>query len=199
MDDNAKRDLVLYKRMKAGDDSARDALILNSRDLVEYHARKITFNAYVYDDLKSEGYLELIKCVDRWEFQGKEFKAYATKCVKFSMWVYLNRKYKFFNGIQTDDMIYIDHESCNFDDIIQLNYIDDAYNNVDCDQIYEYISDVLTKRQKEIMNLSYFDGLGPTEIAKKLGINTSNVTTTMKDARKRIQDNFDPQKLGIGV
>ena len=197
MDDNVERDLLLYDRMKAGDDAARDTLIVNSMDLVDYHANNIAYNKDVYDELMSEGFVQLIKCVDNWEFREKEFKAYATKGVKFAMWRFMKRKYKFFSMVDKENMLYIDREGCDFVNLVEMRHFDDSYDYVDYDQIYEYISDVLTKRQKQIMNLSYFEGLGPTEIAKRLGIKTNNVTTTMKNARKKLQDNFDKEELGI--
>ncbi len=53
--------------------------------------------------------------------------------------------------------------------------------------LYEAIDEDLTKRQKEMIQMYYFDDMVMHEIANELGVTKGNVSTTIKRGLNRIK------------
>ena len=52
----------------------------------------------------------------------------------------------------------------------------------------DVIKNELTPRQREVINMRFFDGLSGNEIAGKLGLDHSTVSRTLARARKNVYD-----------
>ena len=187
----------LYDRKQAGDETARDELILSIRYLVEYHAAYIASNKHMFDELVSEGNVELVKCVDRWEFRGKQIDTYAYQCIKLAMWRYLSRHEKMFKKVDNDKILRIDDQETGLIDSIELGFSDKPELSFENKQIFDIVCKILTPHQKQIMKLLYEKDMRPFEIAKVMNIGLGSINTTLGNARKRIRNAFTKQQFGL--
>lgn len=74
-----KEELELFKRMEEGDNEAREKIILSNLKLVHSFAKKYRGRGLDYLDLIQEGYIGLIKAVDRFDWRREnKFSTYAT-------------------------------------------------------------------------------------------------------------------------
>lgn len=86
------KEAALWERMAAGDDAAREELILAYRPLVFWLAQKFKVPYALYGDLVQEGMLALIKGVDKFDLsRNNKFITYAYYRVKGQMINYLQR------------------------------------------------------------------------------------------------------------
>ena len=81
-----------FNRMKAGDQSARDELIMHNMRLVTRIAKKYSAPVSDYEDFVQTGAVGLIKAVDTFnDSHGAKFGAYASKCIANEMRMYLRK------------------------------------------------------------------------------------------------------------
>jgi RNA polymerase sigma-B factor len=81
-DPRTDRELVLAHR-EAGDDSAREALILRYSGLARAIARRFARRGMAHDDVLQSGYLGLIQAVDRYDpARGVPLQAYAARTIE---------------------------------------------------------------------------------------------------------------------
>src|SRR3954464_6819470 len=81
-DPRSDRELVLAHR-EAGDDSAREALILRYSGLARAIARRFARRGMAHDDVLQSGYLGLIQAVDRYDpARGVPLQAYAARTIE---------------------------------------------------------------------------------------------------------------------
>lgn len=52
------------------------------------------------------------------------------------------------------------------------------------------ISEELTERQRELVEMYYLEGMSMTEIAHRLGLSPSSVSRTLKRGRERLRKHF---------
>ena len=187
-----EKDEELYHRMKQGDESARDELILSVQHVVTFHARNMAFNDNIYEDLVGEGNLAVVTCVDKWEFQKKPFMNYAWAWVRISMLKYLQKKNRMFRD-KNPEIIYIDNEEINEPEML----FHDEHKQMEYDNLYNVIYDILSEREKQIVNLIYFEELNMYEIAERLNIKYQTVASLLSNLRKRIKKRFNKKDLGL--
>ena len=86
-----ERNAELLKAHKAGDPAARELLILENSGLVSAIAKRYTFNnKYEFDDLRQEGYIGLIKAIDKFDPSHEvTFAHYASYRIKQSILRYI--------------------------------------------------------------------------------------------------------------
>ena len=77
-----ERTKQLFARYKAGDEDAREQLVMNNLNLVRFIAAKFKNRGEPLDDLIQVGTIGLIKAIDRFEPErGLEFTTYATPTI----------------------------------------------------------------------------------------------------------------------
>ena len=80
----------LYEKMKDGDELARDDLIMGHKYLVLKKATE--YSAYAsYEDLVQEGFIGLIRAVDKYDLNRARLRSYAPKSIQQQMLRYLNK------------------------------------------------------------------------------------------------------------
>jgi RNA polymerase sigma factor (sigma-70 family) len=86
-----ERNAELLKAHKAGDPAARELLIVENARLVSSIAGRYTFNnKYEFDDLRQEGYIGLIKAIDKFDPSHEvTFAHYASYWIKQSILRYI--------------------------------------------------------------------------------------------------------------
>lgn len=77
-----KEESECIKEIAAGNDQARDKLIIHNLRLVAYIVNKNYPDARDPDDLVSIGTIGLIRAVETFDFRkGNQFSTYASKCI----------------------------------------------------------------------------------------------------------------------
>lgn len=95
-------------------------------------------------------------------------------------------------GGKTDKMRRVSMDALEFDKkISELSFDENAETNAELVEkvkksMLKVIKNELTPRQKEIIMLYYYERLGISEIAERLGVVPSTVSRTIKRAREKI-------------
>jgi len=169
IDNNFNED-ELWRSTEAGDDSARETIIVAYRPLVFWLAGKFNVNKSVKQDLIQEGMLALINSVDRFEYErGIKFSTFAWHRIRGQMINMLERsEYK--APVPIPDEI-IDH---------WMTPVYDEDNEIW--MCVEESIKKLPKRESEIISAIFKDGKEPKEIASELGLDVSHVYRLRRNA-----------------
>lgn len=85
-----EQEIELYEKMKEGDELARDDLIVGHKYLVFRTANE--YSSYgSYDDLVQEGFVGLIRSVDKYDVNIARLRTYALPAIRQEMLRFLNR------------------------------------------------------------------------------------------------------------
>lgn len=88
-----EEELLLWQRCKAGDENAREVLILQYRPLVFWFVRRFQVGRSSFPDLVQEGMMALIEAVDRFDpTKGNRFSTYAYYRIRGHMVNFLQRR-----------------------------------------------------------------------------------------------------------
>lgn len=183
-----------FKQMAAGDQSARDRLIISNMRLVTHYAKRYSAPATDYDDFVQTGAIGLIKAVDSFDpSHGAKFGVYASRCILNEMNMYLRKL------VSTKYVVtYLQQPVGNGIDALLLDVIpDDNYIEEDVDnrcQVNEIfkIIDNLPPKNRTIVCMYYgLEGKrkhSQVSIAKALGTSQSNVSKTVTMAIEHIRN-----------
>lgn len=184
-----------FMKMKNGDASARNELIIRNLRLVAHIIKKYYTNYDEQEDLISIGTIGLIKAIDTYDVEnGTRFATYAGKCLQNEILMHFRAQKKLACESSIDDTIEIDKDGnpLTYIDIISVD--DNIIEQIDLKSKKEMIEfaveKLLDKREKSIIRLRY--GLNNTkpitqrEVATKLGISRSYVSRIEKSALEKI-------------
>lgn len=184
-----------FIKMKNGDASARNELIIRNLRLVAHIIKKYYTNYDEQEDLISIGTIGLIKAIDTYDVDnGTRFATYAGKCLQNEILMHFRAQKKLACESSIDDTIEIDKDGnpLTYIDIISVD--DNIIEQIDLKSKKEMIEfaveKLLDKREKSIIQLRY--GLNNTkpitqrEVATKLGISRSYVSRIEKSALEKI-------------
>lgn len=90
--DSQEKDLILLKRISAGDERSKEEIIAKYIPMVAYICRNYYGGFLDYNDFKQEGLIALLKAID--EYQPQNFK------IKFSSFAYICVTRKLFNVLR---------------------------------------------------------------------------------------------------
>ena len=184
-------EVVLFERMKNGDEAARDKIIEHNLRLVSHIIRKYYSSYENPDELLSIGSLGLIKAVDSFKNNfGTRFATYGAKCVQNEILMFFRSKKKRGLEVSINDTIDVDKDGnpLTYLDIISTDDSIDAELDlkVHINKIRELTDTVLNEREREIVVLRYgLKGYQPRtqrEVARYLGISRSYVSRIEKKA-----------------
>ncbi len=193
----AEEEQDCFLRAEAGDEDARQKLILHNLRLVSHIVRKYYASARNSEDLVSIGTIGLVKAVDTYKVSsGTRFATYAGKCIQNEILMHFRAQKKFSSEVSLSETIDVDRDGN------PLTYIDvicsdeDIAEEVDrkmkTEQMMLCIERCLSAREKQIVVMRY--GLGGTpaqtqrEIAERLGISRSYVSRIEKSALSKLRD-----------
>ena len=166
----------LWQRKQAGDDDARETIIVAYRPLVFWLAGRFNVHSSVKQDLIQEGMLALINSVDRFEYErGNKFSTFAWHRIRGQM-------------INMIDRSELKAPAPVSDEIIE-RWIPPVY-----DEDYEILMSVeesikkLPKRESEIISAIFKDSKDPKEIASELGLDISHVYRLRRNAVARLKE-----------
>ena len=187
----------LLQGMREGDLSCRNRLIEHNLRLVAHVVKKYSNTMYETDDLISIGTIGLIKAVDSFNSEkGIRLATYASRCIENELLMLMRSSKKQSKEVSLFDPVGSDKEG----NTIQLldiciaeetDIIEQMEEQQNLSKLRKYIDEVLTEREREIINLRYgmLDGKEITqrEIADKLNISRSYVSRIEKKALKKLK------------
>lgn len=194
---SAEEEKSLFHAMRDGDGEARNTLICRNLRLVSHIIRKYYPTAQNQDDLVSIGTVGLIKAVDTFDpDKGAHFATYASRCIQNEILMHFRAQKKLSSEVSMQETIDTDREGnpLTYMDIIaeEDTIADDLDVRIQCDKVRRLVSEILDKREREIITMRY--GLGGTapmaqrQCAEKLGISRSYVSRIEKAALEKLRN-----------
>lgn len=191
------------KKMKLGDNDARNMLIEHNLRLVAHIVKKYEHSKEDSDDLISIGTIGLIKGIDSYSYKhGTRITTYCARCIENEILMYFRSNKKNSKNISLNEMIGFDKDGneISFLDILKTpkpEYDLDLHEKNNIENLKKYFN-ILSNREREIMIKRY--GLNNTkeitqkEIAKDLGISRSYVSRIEKRALTKMLREFIKNK-----
>lgn len=184
------------ERLKAGDERAREELIVHNLRLAAHIARKFEKNPCDRDDLISLGTIGLIKAISTYAEGKGTLSAYASRCIENEILMSYRRDRKLVQTVSLEDAVGQDKEGNDLplaellaseDDPI----FDQVLRRLDADRVYDAMRKHLTKRERAVLSLRFGLGGGTAmpqrEAAKLLGISRSYVSRIESKALQRLR------------
>lgn len=197
---SAKEEKNCFDLMKNGDTSARNKLIEHNLRLVAHIVKKYYMSTNDQDDLVSIGTIGLIKGVDTFDAdKGIRLSSYAARCIENEILMFFRNCKKSAQDVSMNEPIDTDKDgnALVLMDVMATEdlIVDELDTKIKSEQLYKYIDEVLSEREKIIINLRY--GLGgkipltQREVAKKLNISRSYVSRIEKKALLILKKRFN--------
>lgn len=192
LDEEAERECL--RKMKEGDEEARNKLIEHNLRLVAHVVKKYEANGEDQDDLISIGTIGLIKAIKTFDnSRGTRLATYAARCIENEVLMYLRNIKKNRLEVSIYEPIGFDKEG-NEISLMDVLYNDnEILDTVDAKLQEEKIIEkmgALTRRERMVIEMRYgiLSGLKETQrdIARKLGISRSYVSRIEKKAINKL-------------
>ncbi|EOU1464387.1 RNA polymerase sporulation sigma factor SigK [Clostridium perfringens] len=200
---NEKEEKIYLEKLKDGDVEAKRVLVERNLRLVAHIVKKYSSNyqnSKEMDDLISIGTIGLIKAIDSFDTnKGIRLATYAAKCIDNEILMFFRNTKKTKGEVFLQDPIGVDKEGNEICLIDILSSDSDSVleaveNSLQVKDLYKKMSDILSSREKEIIQMRYglLDGDIKTqrEIAGILGISRSYVSRIEKKALKKLNKEF---------
>ncbi|WP_075810427.1 RNA polymerase sporulation sigma factor SigK [Clostridium perfringens] len=200
---NEKEEKIYLEKLKDGDVEAKRVLVERNLRLVAHIVKKYSSNyqnSKEMDDLISIGTIGLIKAIDSFDTnKGIRLATYAAKCIDNEILMFFRNTKKTKGEVFLQYPIGVDKEGNEICLIDILSSDSDSVleaveNSLQVKDLYKKMSDVLSSREKEIIQMRYglLDGDIKTqrEIAGILGISRSYVSRIEKKALKKLNKEF---------
>jgi RNA polymerase sporulation-specific sigma factor len=198
---SANEETDMLELCMEGSKEARDILIERNLRLVAHIVKKYNTADKDIDDLISIGTIGLIKAIDTFDTdKGIRLATYASRCIENELLMMLRSGKRQAKEVYLYEPIGADKEGheINLLDIIESTDMDiieeiELQNNVK--RLYELVSKVLTKRERDIIEMRYGlnmrEEVTQREIALKIGISRSYVSRIEKKALKKLREQFE--------
>ena len=199
-----EQEMECFKRLKEGDNKAKETLINHNLRLVAHIVKKYS-NAAEADDLISVGSIGLIKAINTFEYgKGTQLSTYAARCIEneILMLIRVNKKHK--SVFSLSEKLGSDkdgNEICLMDIISsgEETVIDKVESNILTEKLLQIIKKTLSEREFKIICMRYGVGGMPSltqrEVAKKLGISRSYISRLEKKSLEQIRQKVKQNEL----
>ena len=186
-----------FLKAKAGNENARQKLILHNLRLVSHIVRKYYSTAKNQEDLVSIGTIGLVKAIDTFRADGgTRFATYGAKCIQNEILMHFRAQKKRSSEVSINETIDVDRDGnpLTYMDVIcsEEDIAEEIDRKILTEKMLHYVDSCLTKREKQIITMRY--GLGgieartQREIAASLRISRSYVSRIEKSALTKLQD-----------
>lgn len=183
-----------------GDKNARNILVEHNLRLVAHIIKKYYQNDSAQDDLVSIGTIGLIKAINTFDINKNiKLSSYASRCIENEILMHFRNNRKSSQDVSLNDTIDTDKDGnpLTLMDIIasDMDVAEDVDTKLHLDVLNDYIDEVLTPREKEIIIKRY--GIGGTkiqtqrELAKKLDISRSYISRIEKKALEKLKKRYE--------
>jgi RNA polymerase sporulation-specific sigma factor len=193
---SAEEESVCFRKMSAGDEDARQALILHNLRLVSHMVRKYYSSAPNQEDLVSIGTIGLVKAVDTFRpSAGARFATYAARCIQNEILMHFRSQKKQSAEVSLNETIDVDRDGnpLTYIDVItcEESMSEEIERKITSDRAMTYIRTRLSPRERTIILLRYgLSGKAPLtqrEIADRLNISRSYVSRIEKSALEKLR------------
>lgn len=185
------------ERLKMGDQTAKEELILHNMRLVAHVAKKYQGSEEEVEDLISIGTIGLLKAVATFDFDyGNRFATYAIRCIENELLMHFRKIKKTKLEVSLFEPIGTDKEGKQIH-LMEVLFIDDVDVTKqleirrDVELLKKHLEDVLTPREAMIIKKRYGlfgeKELTQREIAKMLGISRSYVSRIEKKTLEKLK------------
>lgn len=190
----------LLTTLTAGDNSAREDLIVHNLRLVVYIAKKFENSGVYVEDLISIGTIGLIKSVNTFRPEKNiKLATYASRCIENEILMYLRKTSTHKTDISIDEPLNVDWDG---NELLLSDVLGSEPDEVNRDIEYDdekklllKTVDALPDREKLIMNMRF--GLGAykehtqKEVADLLGISQSYISRLEKRIIERLKSEME--------
>lgn len=194
---SAEEERAAFAAKAAGDESAREQLILHNLRLVSHIVRKYYGASKNQEDLVSIGSIGLVKAVDTFNHEnGTRFATYAAKCIQNEILMHFRSQKKLSAEISVNETIDVDRDGnpLTYMDVIATedNVEEEVDLKVKSALVRRLVNQVLNERERQIIMLRYgLSGSDPRtqrEVAQLLGISRSYVSRIEKGALEKLRE-----------
>ncbi len=194
-----KEEEEAFRRARAGDEEARQTLILHNLRLVSHIVRKYYATANNQEDLVSIGTIGLVKAVDTFKIDnGARFATYAAKCIQNEILMHFRSQKKRSAEVSMNETIDVDRDGnpLTYTDVIssEEDLPEEVMRSVEADRAMTLVRTRLDPRERQVITLRFglngAPALTQREIAQKLGISRSYVSRIEKAALDKLKEGF---------
>lgn len=198
---SAGEEKAYLERFKAGDQEAKNMLVLRNMRLVAHVVKKYQNADYEMEDLISVGTIGLIKAINTFKTdKGSRLATYAAKCVENEILMLLRAGKKYSREVSLFEPIGVDKdgETVSLVDVIEMENkeaLEDLIFQQDVKDLYHSYERCLKETEKKVVGMRYglYGGKEHTqrEIAQKLGISRSYVSRIEKKALEKLKKDIE--------
>lgn len=187
-------------KSKNGDIKARNILVEHNLRLVAHIIKKYYAVNVDQDDLVSIGTIGLIKAINTFDMDKKiKLSSYASRCIENEILMHFRNLKKSSQNVSLEDAVDIDKDGNTLKLMDLLSIDDDFADNLDkklnLQKINKYLTETLTKRELQIINLRYgLNGSKPLtqrEVSSIMNISRSYVSRIEKKALEKLKARYD--------
>lgn len=187
-------------KSKNGDIKARNILVEHNLRLVAHIIKKYYAVNVDQDDLVSIGTIGLIKAINTFDMDKNiKLSSYASRCIENEILMHFRNLKKSSQNVSLEDAVDIDKDGNTLKLMDLLSIDDDFADNLDkklnLQKINKYLTETLTKRELQIINLRY--GLNESkpltqrEVSSIMNISRSYVSRIEKKALEKLKARYD--------
>lgn len=187
-------------KSKNGDIKARNILVEHNLRLVAHIIKKYYAVNVDQDDLVSIGTIGLIKAINTFDMDKNiKLSSYASRCIENEILMHFRNLKKSSQNVSLEDAVDIDKDGNTLKLMDLLSIDDDFADNLDkklnLQKINKYLTETLTKRELQIINLRY--GLNDSkpltqrEVSSIMNISRSYVSRIEKKALEKLKARYD--------
>lgn len=187
-------------KSKDGDIKARNILVEHNLRLVAHIIKKYYAVNVDQDDLVSIGTIGLIKAINTFDMDKNiKLSSYASRCIENEILMHFRNLKKSSQNVSLEDAVDIDKDGNTLKLMDLLSIDDDFADNLDkklnLQKINKYLTETLTKRELQIINLRYgLNGSKPLtqrEVSSIMDISRSYVSRIEKKALEKLKARYD--------
>lgn len=187
-------------KSKNGDIKARNILVEHNLRLVAHIIKKYYAVNVDQDDLVSIGTIGLIKAINTFDMDKNiKLSSYASRCIENEILMHFRNLKKSSQNVSLEDAVDIDKDGNTLKLMDLLSIDDDFADNLDkklnLQKINKYLTEALTKRELQIINLRYgLNGSKPLtqrEVSSIMNISRSYVSRIEKKALEKLKERYD--------
>ena len=198
MSEDKEKEYLL--KSKNGDIKARNILVEHNLRLVAHIIKKYYAVNVDQDDLVSIGTIGLIKAINTFDMDKNiKLSSYASRCIENEILMHFRNLKKSSQNVSLEDAVDIDKDGNTLKLMDLLSIDDDFADNLDkklnLQKINKYLTETLTKRELQIINLRYgLNGSKPLtqrEVSSIMNISRSYVSRIEKKALEKLKERYD--------
>ncbi len=180
-ENRAEAEKDLWRRTSAGDEEAREELILAYRPMVYWLAKKLKVPYSTYPDLIQEGMVSLINAVDRFDVQRNNcFSTFAYYKIKGGMINFIQR-------VEAKAPLPVDDETVFVNEGPLGDFLSEQADKAGWTLDLEQAMNSLSQREADIVKALVIEGRMAREVAKEADLDISHIYRIRRKAIAKLR------------